>query len=79
MTDYNFKITYCSEIANIVIDTLTRKYDKLITQKKKNITACTQLFLDLSCVIVSVEKGSEKQTESAENSYQLVDQILQAN
>ena len=31
VTDYNFKITYCSEIANIVTDTLTRKHDKLIT------------------------------------------------
>ena len=73
MTDYNFKITYCPETANIVTDTLTRKHDKLITQKEKDITAHTQLFLDLNCVIVSVKEGSEKQTELAENSYQLVD------
>ena len=79
VTDYNFKITYCSEIANIVTDTLTRKHDKLITQKEKNIAACTQLFLDLNCVIASVEEGSEKQTELTENPYQLVNQILQAN
>ena len=75
----NFKITYCSETVNIVTDTLTRKHNELITQKKKNITACTQLFLDSGCVIASVKKGSEKQTEPAENSYQLVNQILQAN
>ena len=79
VTDYNFKITYCSETVNIVINTLTRKHDKLITQKEKNIAARTQLFLDLSYVIVSVEKGSEKQTDLTKNSYQLVNQILQAN
>ena len=79
VTDYNFKITYCSETVNIVTDTLTRKHNKLITQKKKDIAAHTQLFLDLSCVIASVKKGSEKQTEPTENPYQLVDQILQAN
>ena len=79
VTDYNFKITYCSGIANIVTDTLTRKHNELITQKEKNITAYTQLFLDSSCVIVSVKKDSEKQTEPAENSYQLIDQILQVN
>ena len=79
MIDYNFKITYCSETANIVTDTLIRKHDKLITQKEKNIAARTQLFLDLNYVIASVKEGSEKQTEPAENSYQLVDQILQAN
>ena len=79
MTDYNFKITYCSGTANIVTDTLTRKHDKLVTQKEKNIAARTQLFLDPNRVIASVEKGSEKQTELTENPYQLVDQILQAN
>ena len=79
VTDYNFKIIYYSGTANIVTDTLTRKHNKLITQKKKNIAACTQLFLELNCVIVSVEEGSEKQTELTENSYQLVDQILKAN
>ena len=73
VTDYNFKITYCPGTANIVTDTLTRKHDKLITQKEKDIAAHTQLFLDLNCVIVSVKEGSEKQTELAENPYQLVD------
>ena len=77
--DYNFKITYYSETANIVTDTLTRKHDELITQKEKNITARTQLFLEPNCVIVSVKEGSEKQTELTENPYQLVDQILPAN
>ena len=41
MTDYNFKITYCSETVNIVIDTLTKKYNELITQKEKSIAAYT--------------------------------------
>ena len=79
VTDYNFKITYCSGTANIVADTLTRKHSELITQKEKDIAARTQLFLELNCVIVSVEEGSEKQTELTENPYQLIDQILQAN
>ena len=79
MADYNFKITYRPGTANIVADTLTRKYGKLITQKKKDIAARTQLFLEPNCVIVSVEEGSEKQTELTENPYQLIDQILQAN
>ena len=79
MTDYNFKITYCPETANIVADTLTRKHGELVTQKEKDIAARTQLFLEPNCMIVSVEEGSEKQTELTENPYQLVDQILQAN
>ena len=79
MTDYNFKITYCPETANIVADTLTRKHSELVTQKEKDIAARTQLFLEPNCVIASVEKGSEKQTELTENPYQLIDQILQAN
>ena len=41
VTDYNFKIIYCSETANIVTDALTRKHNELITQKKKDIAAQT--------------------------------------
>ena len=86
VADYNFKITYCSGTANIVADALTRKHSKLITQKEKDITAQTQLFLDPSCVIAAIgegsaniESGSLNEAEQAENPYQLVDRILQAN
>ena len=81
MADYNFKITYRPGTVNIVADTLIRKHGELVTQKEKDIAACTQLFLDPSCVIASVEEGSlsNEQAEPAENPYQLVDWILQAN
>ena len=86
MADYNFKITYCSGTANIVTDALTRKHSKLVTQKEKDIAAQTQLFLNPSCIIaaigedsVNIESGSLNKTEQAENPYQLMDQILQAN
>ena len=39
VANYNFKIIYHSETANIVADALTRKHSELITQKEKNITA----------------------------------------
>ena len=86
MIDYNFKIIYCSETANVVADALTRKHNKLVTQKKKDIAAHTQLFLDPGCVIVSIdegsmniENGSMNKAEQVENPYQLMNQILQAN
>ena len=86
MTDYNFKITYCSETANIIADALTRKHSKLVTQKEKDIAAQTQLFLNSSCVIAAIDEGSVNiksdslnEAEQAENPYQLMDQILQAN
>ena len=79
MTDYNFKIIYYSETVNIVADALTRKHSKLVTQKEKNITAQTQLFLNSSCIIAAidegsanVESGSLNEVEQVENSYQLV-------
>ena len=83
MTDYNFKIIYCLETVNVVADTLTRKHSELITQKEKNITAQTQLFLNSSCIIAAIDEGSVNiesdslnKAEQAENSYQLVNQIL---
>ncbi len=86
VADYNFKIIYCSGTANIVTDALIRKHSKLITQKEKDITAQTQLFLNSSYIIaaigedsVNIESGSLNEAEQAENSYQLVNQILQAN
>ncbi len=86
VADYNFKITYCLETANIVTDALTRKHDELITQKEKDIAAQTQVFLNSSCVIaaigegsVNIKSGSLNEAEQVENPYQLVDQILQAN
>ena len=41
VADYNFKITYCSETANVVTDALTRKHDELVTQKEKDIAVQT--------------------------------------
>ena len=86
VADYHFKITYCSGTANVVADALTRKHSKLITQKEKDIAAQIQLFLNPSCIIAAIgegsaniESGSLNKAEQAENSYQLVDQILQAN
>ena len=86
MADYNFKIIYCSGTANIVTDALTRKHSELVTQKEKDIAVQTQLFLNSSCVIaaigeglMNIKSGSLNEAEQAENSYQLVDQILQAN
>ena len=86
VADYNFKITYCSGTVNVVADALTRKHSKLVTQKEKDITAQTQLFLNPSCIIaaigegsMNIESGSPNEAEQAENPYQLVDQILQAN
>ena len=86
MTNYNFKITYCSETANIVADALTRKHDELITQKKKDIAAQTQVFLNSSCIIAAIDEGSVNiksdslnEAKQVENPYQLVNQILQAN
>ena len=58
MADYNFKIIYCSETANVVADALTRKHSKLVTQKEKNITVQTQLFLNPSCIIAAIGEGS---------------------
>ena len=86
VADYNFKITYCPGTVNIVADALTRKHSKLVTQKEKDIAAQTQLFLDPSCIIAAIgegsaniESGSLNEVKQAENPYQLVDQILQAN
>ena len=86
MADYNFKIIYCSETVNVVADALIRKHSELVTQKEKDITAQTQLFLNSSCVIaaigegsVNVESGSLNEAKQVKNSYQLVNQILQAN
>ena len=80
MADYNFKITYCLETVNVVTNALTRKHSELITQKEKNITAQTQLFLNSSCIIaaidegsVNIERGLLNKAKQAENSYQLVD------
>ena len=71
---------------NIVTDTLIRKHSELITQKKKNIAAHTQLFLDSGCVIASVKEGLSNSEQSSNNeikltesSYQLMNQILQIN
>ena len=58
VADYNFKITYHSGTANIVADALTRKHSKLVTQKEKDITAQTQLFLNSSCIIAVIGEGS---------------------
>ena len=52
---------------NIVMNTLIRKHNELITQKKKNIAAHTQLFLDLSCVIVLTEEDSLNSEQSSDN------------
>ena len=41
VADYNFKIIYCSGMANIITDALTRKHSELITQKEKDIAAQT--------------------------------------
>ena len=86
MTDYNFKIIYHSGTVNIVADALTRKHSELITQKEKDITAQTQLFLNPSYIIAAIGEGSVNiksdslnEAEQAENPYQLVNQILQAN
>ena len=86
MIDYIFKIIYHSETVNIVADALTRKHSKLITQKEKNITAQTQLFLNSSCIIAAIGEGSVNiksdslnKTEQVKNSYQLINQILQVN
>ena len=86
MADYNFKIIYCLETVNIVADALTRKHSELITQKEKNIATQTQVFLNPSCIIaaigessVNIKSGSLNEAKQAENPYQLVDQILQAN
>ena len=80
VTDYNFKITYCSETANIVADALIRKHSELITQKEKDIAAQTQVFLNSSCIIAAIgessaniKSGSLNEAEQAENPYQLVD------
>ena len=67
VTDYNFKIIYCSETVNVITDTLTKKHNKLITQKKKNIAVHTQLFLNLSCVIVLVKEDSLNSEQSSDN------------
>ena len=58
MADYNFKITYCSETVNVVADALTRKHSELITQKEKDSTVQTQLFLNPSCIIAAIGEGS---------------------
>ena len=93
VTDYNFKIAYCSGTANIVADALTRKHGELITQKENDIAAWTQLFLNSSYVVAAIsegsmnvksdlmnnEQGSSNEAERAESSYQLVNQILQVN
>ena len=80
VADYNFKITYCSGTANIVADALTRKHDKLITQKEKDIAAQTQVFLNPSCIIAAIDEGSVNiksdslnEVKQVENPYQLVD------
>ena len=67
MTDYNFKIIYCSETVNVVADTLIRKHDELVTQKKKNIAAHTQLFLNSGCVIVLMKEDSLNSKQSSDN------------
>ena len=86
VADYNFKITYRPGTANIVADALTRKHNELITQKEKDIAARTQVFLDPSCVIASLEgilnvtkEGLKVATDQFESPYQLINQILQAN
>ena len=86
MTDYKFKIIYHSETVNVVVNTLTRKHDKLVTQKRKNIAAHTQLFLNSDCVIALIKEGSLNSKQSSdnwakltENPYQLMNQILQTN
>ena len=86
VTDYNFKIIYHSETVNIVTDALTRKHDELVTQKKNNIAACTQLFLNSDCVIALMKEDSLNSKQSSdnwakltENSYQLINWILQIN
>ena len=67
MTDYNFKIIYCSETVNIVTDTLTRKHNELVTQKKKNIAAHTQLFLNSDFVIALMKEDSLNSKQSSDN------------
>ena len=86
MTDYNFKIIYCLETANIIADALIRKHNELITQKEKDIAAQTQLFLNSSCVVASIgegatdiesdltnnEQGLSNEAEQVKSSYQLM-------
>ena len=86
VTDYNFKFIYHSETVNVVADTLTRKHNELVTQKKKNIAAHTQLFLNSDCVIALMKKDSLNNKQSSdnwakltENPYQLMNWILQIN
>ena len=67
MIDYNFKIIYCSETVNVVADTLTKKHNELVTQKKKNIAVHTQLFLNSDCVIVLMKEDSLNSKQSSDN------------
>ena len=45
ITNYNLKLTYCPGLANAAANALSRKQDKLKTQKKKDRAARTRAFL----------------------------------
>ena len=95
MTDYNFKITYQSETANVIADAFMRKHSELLMQKEKNVISCTQMFIDFSYIIAVLEDDLSLMSESAEATeedhsdtvtvitesklYKLMNHILKAN
>ena len=74
--DYHFRITYRPGTKNIIADALSRKADKLKTQKAKDIAARTQTMLEPAQIAV-IEPETVQGTGNA--SYELIDLILRAN